>query len=416
MSEIREISRDGGKSALSVALIGPDETRRRMVAEVLSGGQPLLVREFSAYPVNLGSAPRLPEQDYDIFIVELDSDPDAAFRLIESVCASGSGYVMAYSTQADLQLAVRFMRAGVRELFTLPLDPAEVAAALERAAQHPLAGRRATRAAGKVYVFLGSKGGCGVTTVASNFAVSLARESGRSTLLVDLVFPLGDAALNLGISPQYSVANALQDLSRLDERFLATLVAKHDSGLSVLAAPGQLTQDELSSGAVDRLLDLACRSFDQVVIDAGTRIDLMNSTLFEKSSTVYLVTQVGISELRNSNRLISRFFATWGRSLQVVLNRYTPNALLFDDAQIAKALTRPAQWMIPDDYVTARRTRNAATPIAMGHSSIAQAIRQMARAACGLPVEEEKKKGVFRFIRAIWERATASGKRTDRIA
>ena len=400
MSEIREISRAGDDSALSVALIGPDERRRQAVAAVLGDWRSLLVNEFSAYPVSLGSALHVPEKHFDIFVIDLDSDPDAALGLIESVCARGAGYVMAYSTRADLQLAVRYMRAGARELFTLPLDPSEVTAALERATQYCRAMRHTTRAAGNVYVFLGSKGGCGVTTLASNFAISLAQESGRSTLLIDLVFPLGDAALNLGMSPQYSVANALQDLSRLDERFLESLVGKHGSGLSVLAAPGQLTQDDLSPEAADRLLGVARRSFDQVVIDAGTRVDLMNSSLFEKSSTVYLVTQVGISELRNCNRLISRFFATWGRSLQIVLNRYTVNALLFDDAQITKALTRPAEWKIPDDYATARRTRNAATPIAMGHSAIAQTIRQMARAACGLPIDEEKKRSVFRLFRA----------------
>ena len=67
----------------------------------------------------------------------------------------------------------------------------------------------------------------------------------------------------------------------------------------------------------------------------------MESKLFDESSTVYLITQVGISELRNSNRLINRYFSLRIRSLQIVLNRYTHKALLFDDAQIAKALTRP---------------------------------------------------------------------------
>ena len=400
MPEIREIFRSGGSDALSVALIGPEEVRRQTVAEALGAWPSLVLREFSFYPVDFEGAPSVPDQDFDIFVVDLDSDPNAAFGLIESISASGYGYVMAYSAQADLQLAVRFMRAGVRELFTLPLDAAEVAAALERAAQHPRAARPGTHSMGKVHVFLGTKGGCGVTTLASNFAISLAQESGRSTLLIDLAFPLGDAALNLGMSPKYSVANALQDISRLDEGFLASLVGKHDSGLSVLSAPGQLTQDELTCEAVDRLLAVARRSFDQVVIDAGTRVDLTNSTLFEKSSTVYLVTQVGISELRNANRLISRFFATWDRSLQIVINRYSTNALLFDDAHVTKALTRPAQWKIPDDYATARRTRNAATPIAMGNSAIAQVIRQMARGACGLPAEEEKKKRVFGLFRA----------------
>jgi len=53
----------------------------------------------------------------------VDSEPDYAFALVESLCASGRAYVMAYSANADMKRAVQFMRAGVREFFTLPIDP-----------------------------------------------------------------------------------------------------------------------------------------------------------------------------------------------------------------------------------------------------------------------------------------------------
>ena len=46
---------------------------------------------------------------------------------------------------------------------------------------------------------MGAKGGAGATMLACNFAVALAQESGKKTLLIDLDLPLGDAALNLGI-------------------------------------------------------------------------------------------------------------------------------------------------------------------------------------------------------------------------
>jgi pilus assembly protein CpaE len=127
-------------------------------------------------------------------------------------------------------------------------------------------------------------------------------------------------------------------------------------------------------------------------------VDLIGSALFEESSTIYLISQVGISELRNANRMVSQFFATRGRSLQVVLNRYKTSDLLFDDKQISKALTRPAQWKIPDDYAAARRTRDTATPLALMDSALSQAIRQMARAACGLPAEKNGKKGFLRSL------------------
>jgi pilus assembly protein CpaE len=101
--------------------------------------------------------------------------------------------------------------------------------------------------------------------------------------------------------------------------------------------------------------------------------------------------------MRNANRLITQFFSARGQKLQIVLNRFTPHALLFDEKQITKALTRPALWKIPDDFATAQRTASSATPVVLQDSPIARAIRQMARTACGLPPNPEKKKGFFLF-------------------
>jgi pilus assembly protein CpaE len=291
------------------------------------------------------------------------------------------------------------MRAGAREYFTLPVAAAEVASAIERAATRspatPVAG---VKTSGQVFVFLGSKGGCGVTSIAANFALLVAQESTQNTLLIDFGQPLGDAGINIGMaSANYSTANALQDPNRLDTRFLSSLVEKHSSGLSVLAAPGDFPSSEPTLEGIDKLIDIARQSFSYVVVDIGSRIDLMETTLFDESSTVYLITQVGISELRNSNRLISRYFSLRLRSLQIVLNRYTSKTLLFDDAQIAKALTRPANWKIPDDYATARRTESTGTPIALDNSPIAVTLRQMARAACGISDDKNKKKGFSLF-------------------
>jgi pilus assembly protein CpaE len=166
----------------------------------------------------------------------------------------------------------------------------------------------------------------------------------------------------------------------------------------VLAAPSEFGQSKpITIEAVDKLISVARQNFDHVVVDAGSRLDFKGSALLDESATLYLVAQVGVSELRNANRLISQFFSARGRKLQIVLNRYIPGALGLDEKNIAKALTKPVQWRIPDDYADARRTQNTATPIALGDTPISQAIRQMARTACGLP-DLEKKKRRFSFL------------------
>ena len=246
-------------------------------------------------------------------------------------------------------------------------------------------------------MFLGAKGGSGVTTIACNFAVSLAQESGQKTLLIDLDLPLGDAALNLGINAPYSTANALQDANRLDSNFFSKLLTKHSSGLSVLAAPGKFSPIQTTTDAVEKLLAIARQDFDYVVVDAGSRLDLIGTPLFEEASNIYLVTQVSIPELRNSNRLITEFFAGASSRLEIVVNRHMPRSLGVDEEHITKALTRPVKWKVPNDYATAKRTQNTATPLSLEDSPISRVIRQMARTASGLPANPEKKKP-FQFF------------------
>ena len=392
-------SDSNGNGPLSIALIGPDERRRKEAATALMLCDDAEVREFTDYPPTLEDVPRLLEQRHEAIIIDLDSKPEYALELVESICSHSAATVMVYSSQPDPALLVRCMRAGAREFLSPPFAHATMAEALVRAAGRRTAVRQpaARKTRGRLLVFLGAKGGAGVTTLACNFAVALAQESGQSTLLVDLDLPLGDAALNLGIVTEYSTINALQDADRLDASFLNKLIIKHSSGVSVLAAPGKFPQFHASNEAIDKLMNVARQEFENVVVDVGARLDLTDSALFRDAYTIYLVTQAGIPELRNSNRLISQFFNVGSPKLEIVINRYEPRALGVSDETITKALTRPANWKIPNDYAAVRQMQNTATPLALGDSPIARLIKQMATSICGQRATQPKKKG-FRLF------------------
>jgi Flp pilus assembly CpaE family ATPase len=384
-----------GTDVLSIALIGPDEDRRRAAASALTECQGSEIREFSSYPASLDDVPKLLEQHYDVILMDLDSQPEYALELVESICANGTSTVMVYSMKTDPELLVRCMRAGAREFLTLPFAQNTMAEALIRASARRPATRPPKKTGGRLLAFLGAKGGDGVTTLACNFAVSLAQESSESTLLIDLDLPLGDAALNLGIAAEYSTINALQNASRLDSSFLSRLLVKHSSGVSVLAAPGKFPKFDASDEDIDKLIAVARQDFDNVVIDMGSRLDLAGTSVFRDGSTVYLVIQASIAGLRNSNRLISQYFTTGVPKLEIVLNRYEHRTLGVAEDQITKALTRPANWKIPNDYAAVRRMQTTAIPLALEDSPISRLIRQMARTACDLPAIEGKKTGGF---------------------
>lgn len=387
-----------GAATLTVALIGPDNACRNAITAALIGSQGRIAKELTAYP-SLDDLPRLMESHFDVVIIELDSEPEHALDLVEAICSDNSVTVMVYSARSEPSVLVRCMRAGAREFISLPISSgAVVEEAMVRALVRRPTSRTATRKAiGKLMVFIGAKGGSGVTTIATNFAVLIAQESQNSTLLIDLDLPIGDAALGLGIRSEFSVLNALENFARLDSNFLSKLVAKHSSGLSLLSTPDVYVPIQVTAEAINRLVTVARQTFDYVVIDAGCNITPAVQSLFSESSAVYLVTQVSISELRNSNRLITEFFAPSSLKPELVLNRFTQRPLGIDEKEIGKALTQEPQWKVPSDYETAQLAQNTATVLALKDSPISRVIRQMARMACGLPKNPEKKKrfGLF---------------------
>jgi pilus assembly protein CpaE len=108
-----------------------------------------------------------------------------------------------------------------------------------------------------------------------------------------------------------------------------------------------------------------------------------------------LVTQAGIPELRNSNRLISQYFTGARPKLEIVINRYEPRSLGMADEHITKALTRPADWKIPNDYSAVRRMQNTASPLVLEDSPISRLIHEMAGSANGKPAPPPPKKKGF---------------------
>jgi pilus assembly protein CpaE len=372
-----------GGAPLSIALISPNRRQREAAAETLSGCTGYEVVEFSSYPVRLDDASEIMDQKFGVVIIDLDADPEFALQLVESISADGFATVMVYSENADSALLVRCMRAGAREFLTLPLQQSVVEDALLRAASRQPVVRTTKKPVGKLFAFVGSKGGAGATTVACNFAVALAKESQQKTLLIDLDLPLGDAALNLGITSEFSTVDALEATDRLDAQFLSQLLVMHNSGLWLLAAPGKFKPYQPAYEAVDQLLNVARHEFENVVVDLGSQLEMMETAAYKEASTVYLVTQSGIPELRNSNRLIQEFFSAAVPKLEIVLNRFESRGQSVPEEHVTKALTRPAQWKIPNDYSAVRNMQISATPLVLTDSPISRQIRKMVSAVTG---------------------------------
>ena len=388
MSDIPE---SAGPNVFAVALIAPDPRRRRSVASAIAGSQLTIAREFVAYPS--------PSDVFEIVrlncraaVVDLDSDTDQAMYVIENICSRDiSITVMATSSRNDPALMRRAMQAGAREFLVEPLLPEVVTEAFARAsARH---NSRAESLA-KILVFVPSKGGVGVTTIAANFALALTKESGARVAVVDMDFEMGEIALGLGMKATFSITDALLNPARLDREFLSTLLLRHSSGLAVLASPEEYNTFHCPAESPEKLFRVLRQEFDYIVVDAATCDSHMQDILFESAGTIYLVTEMTLPSLRNAHRLIA-FLSSKGRSrgLEIVLNRFNSRHGSINENSVTKALARPINWKIPNAYEAARAAEDSGVPLAMEDSPITRVLAQMAKAACGKPFSVEKKSG-----------------------
>ena len=122
--------------------------------------------------------------------------------------------VLLVVTTLDPALMLEAMRAGVNECVTEPVSRRRAAGgdqAAGRQSRRPR--RRATSSPSSA-----PRAASARPRVAVNVATALAEADPGSTLLIDLHVACGDAAVFLGAEPRFSVADALENIHRLDER------------------------------------------------------------------------------------------------------------------------------------------------------------------------------------------------------
>jgi pilus assembly protein CpaE len=141
-----------------------------------------------------------------LLFFELGKDTQKELKLVHSLLHSNVvSEVFLTSANPDPKLLTQAMRSGAKEFFLQPLNEEEVGESLRRFMERrEQAEKKEPIQSGKVIMVIGSKGGVGTTTVATNLAVNLVKkERDRSVALVDMNLLFGEVPLFLGIRPNY---------------------------------------------------------------------------------------------------------------------------------------------------------------------------------------------------------------------
>src|SRR5262249_33433971 len=300
-----------------------------------------------------------------ILLVDAAVAPDAVLDLVREICdRQPSARVLVAGAAGDSDLILRSQRAGASEFLPVPLERKALLDAIHRIWRRMAPETQVgARKRGRVLPFLGTKGGCGATTVATNLAVTLAK-GGHSTILIDLDLSAGDISLLLNLRPSFSVLDVVQNLHRLDRDLLNGMTVKHESGLEVLAAS---ENPERSSGVqpadVTRILRFLKEQFDCVVINTRDASDPLALAAVNESDLIHVVSCLDVLSLRRAQWALKRM-AEFGLSrdlIRLVISRYEKNPhISLEEAE--KILDLKVAWTIPADPRAVNEALNEGIP------------------------------------------------------
>jgi pilus assembly protein CpaE len=357
--------------SLPLLIASHDEQFRELIRDNLLN-QPN-ARIVNEYPDVAGNLYIRVLQDVDhhpdaALILDISHSPDEGRKILEKIRqASPELYIIAADYSGDGEAVVSTVRAGANDYLILPMRRSDFRDAVTRLEKAPRKSASTGSRLGRVYTFLGAKGGVGTTTLAVNFASVLAQRKQQS-VLVDLDGVGNDCVMQLGSSPQYTLLEVGENVTRMDKALFEGFVTRDPLGFFVVGPPDSLEQRGYMTDEMFREFGtFLVEKYESVVIDAGRLVndDVVLAAL-QASTTIFLVMSQEYPTIRNAQRYIA-FLMRMGFNqdqIKVVVNQYTKrtNAHLATLEQIHQTLNLPVFYGIPSTpAVTA--SINKARPI-----------------------------------------------------
>lgn len=308
--------------------------------------------------------------DATILIVDVGSGDEAELEAFELLMqhVGARTLVVAVTQSMDGALARRLIQMRVADLLVKPVPPVELIRTCARLAKTPTPA--ATRDA-RIYAFLPTVGGAGVTTLAVQTAILLLNSGTRikpATCLVDLNFQHGACADYLDIEPRLDLGEIERRPERLDRQLLEVMLSYHASGLAVIAAPSQPAEmRSFEPEVVTRLLDLVSAHFDYVVFDMPRTWFSWTDAVLLGSNQLFIVSESTVPSLRQARLLMTAIRDRHGVDAdpKVIINRFEKRMFSpgLRRSDIERAIGGSVAGYVPNSYGLVREAIDRGMPL-----------------------------------------------------
>jgi pilus assembly protein CpaE len=336
----------------------------------------------------------------DVVLMDINMPEMDGITASEAISAQAPNVqVVMMSVQGEADYLRRSMLAGAREFLIKPFSGEELVTSIHRVYQFAATRRvvapppPSTAApvtpppppprAGKIIAVMGSKGGCGASTIAVNLAVALREESKARVALLDANLEFGDVGVLLNLPSSRTIAELVSGKADIDEEVLDGTMAAHSSAIKVLLAPPRPELAELVKVEhLKRILELLDKSYDFIVIDLWKSFQETTVFFLDHADIILLIATPDIPSIKNS-KLFFELTDQLG---------YPPDKTLFilnkEDGRsgisakdIEASIKHPIVLALPKDERTTMIAMNRGTPFVtlQRNLPLSQAIHNLAR-------------------------------------
>jgi CheY-like chemotaxis protein/MinD-like ATPase involved in chromosome partitioning or flagellar assembly len=221
------------ESELSILLIEDEPDAARLIQHVLAKGSGAPVTVYWAGDLRTGLE-RLAERDFQAVLVDLnlpDSSGLDTFTCVRQKAADRA--VIVLTGQEDEALALQAVRAGADDyLIKSDIRDRFLAQRIRHAVErNRLKGQDSGKAVknGKIFSFIGAKGGVGTSTLLVNVAAALAR-LGKTVIAIEFVPEYSTFAVLLNHSPSWDISTLLRGAPEMISREAVTSCLEDPGG------------------------------------------------------------------------------------------------------------------------------------------------------------------------------------------
>jgi pilus assembly protein CpaE len=365
---------------LEVVVIDPDVNSRADTNRALAMAH-FEVSGEAGYGIDAVTMAR--EKNPDIIVLAMEEPVARASQTMSSLSdALPETPIIVYSSLSDAASVRRAMVSGARDYLVKPPRPEELARAIysvleqEERRRTRMTGETASSAArGTVITVFGAKGGIGKTTISTNLATSLCKNTNSSIAIIDMDTRFGDVAIMMDVVVEYSIADVGRAIDSVDRDTIREYLVQHSSGVQILPAPLHPTE----WGALHR-------HHIYVVVDTPGAFNELVATALECADIILLVTSMDIASIKDTALALEmlRAAAVSEDKVKLVINHSTSsNSLRADDVE--RVLEYEVYWRIPHD-VAVSNSNQLGQPIVLAkpYARASRAITDMSYNLAGL--------------------------------